>query len=48
MKKNQLSVRLYGLPVGILTQLPTGKMSFVYAVSAKKQHFSEYAHSRRT
>lgn len=35
MKKNQLSVRLHGEPVGILEQTPTGKMSFTYNSDAK-------------
>lgn len=30
MKKNQLSIRLHGEPVGILMQTLTGKMSFIY------------------
>lgn len=30
MKRQQLSVRLYGKSVGILEQLPTGKMKFTY------------------
>jgi serine/threonine-protein kinase HipA len=34
MKNNQLSIRLYGRPVGILEQTPTGKMRFTYNASA--------------
>lgn len=30
MKKNQLSIRLYGEPVGVLEQTPTGKKIFSY------------------
>ena len=30
MKKNQLSIRLYGEPIGILEQTPSGKMAFSY------------------
>ena len=30
MKKNQLSIRLYGKPVGILEQMSSGGMSFTY------------------
>lgn len=36
MKKKQLSVRLHGKPIGVLEQLPTGKMVFVYNTSAKE------------
>jgi serine/threonine-protein kinase HipA len=34
MKKNQLSIRLYGEPVGILEQTKTGKMEFTYLSTA--------------
>jgi serine/threonine-protein kinase HipA len=37
MKKDQLSVRLHGIPVGILKQTPTGKMQFTYDISAKQE-----------
>jgi len=34
MKKNQLSIRLQGKPIGILEQSPTGNMIFTYDKSA--------------
>lgn len=34
MKKNQLSIRLHGEPVGILKQTPAGKKVFTYASTA--------------
>lgn len=36
MKNNQLSIRLYGLPVGVLEQTSTGKMRFTYNSSANQ------------
>jgi serine/threonine-protein kinase HipA len=35
MQKKQLSIRLHGIPVGILEQLPTGKMQYTYHEDAK-------------
>lgn len=34
MNKNQLSIRLYGEPVGILEQMPSGKKAFTYNQNA--------------